>query len=173
FHYQPRLTDTDFTVSGRNYGMYIHNFRSYPLSEWLAQPPEWVLAVHPSQDHVSFSKSEFTIAVKQALQDFSHPEALSQNPLLNSRLVARHSPASDRLVAFQSLLQQTVELLQRSHRETKFYHALIHTYLHPAKSQEQAAEILDISIGSLRRHLKAGIIAVTEILWDHQINAQG
>ncbi len=170
-HYQSLLTDADFIVSGRNYGMYIHNFREVPLSEWLVQPPEWLLGVNPSQDHVSFSKSEFTIAVKQALRDFSHPEALSQNPLLNSRLVA-HSPASDRLAAFQTLLQQTVELLQRSHRETKFYQALIHTYLHPAKSQEQAAEILDISIGSLRRHLKAGIIAVTEILWDYQINTQ-
>jgi len=172
FHYQPRLTDTDFTVSGRNYAMYVHNFREVPLSEWMVQPPEWLLAVHPSQDDVSFSKSEFADAVKQALRDFSHPEALSQNPLLNSRLVT-HSPASDRLVALQTLLQQTVELLQRSHRETKFYQALIHTYLRPAKSQEQAAEILDISIGSLRRHLKAGITAVTEILWDYQINAQG
>ncbi len=172
-HHMSRLTDADFTVSGRDYGMYVHNFRSCPLSEWLVEPPEWLLTGQPSPNYLSFSKSEFTIAVKQALRDFSHEDALSQNPLLNSRLVAHHYSERDRLTAFQTLLQQTVELLQRSHRETKFYQALVHTYLRPAKSQEQAAEILDISIGSLRRHLKAGITTVTEILWDHQTNVQG
>jgi DNA-directed RNA polymerase specialized sigma24 family protein len=51
----------------------------------------------------------------------------------------------------------------------KQYRALAHTYVHPAPTQEQAAEILDMPFSTYRRHLKEGIDHITEILWQEEI----
>ncbi|NJL21123.1 MAG: hypothetical protein HC895_10360 [Leptolyngbyaceae cyanobacterium SM1_3_5] len=37
--------------------------------------------------------------------------------------------------------------------------------MQPAATQEKAAELLDLPFSTFRRHLKAGITRVTEILW--------
>lgn len=123
---------------------------------------------------VSLSQSEFATAVHQALRDFVRKEALLQNPLLRSHLViervGNNTRPAERVATLKALLQDVVESLQRSPREAKFYRAVYHTYLHPAASQEKAAEMLDVSIGTFRRHLKAGIARVTEILWHEEIH---
>ncbi|MEC4814458.1 MAG: hypothetical protein SAK29_14465 [Scytonema sp. PMC 1069.18] len=121
---------------------------------------------------ISLDRMEMVTAVRQALRDFLYPDELRENSLLNSPLVVQragsNSSTSERIATLQLILQEAIESLESSPREAKFYRALYHAYLQPARSQEYAAEILDISIGSFRRHLKAGIARVTEILWDQQ-----
>jgi hypothetical protein len=125
-----------------------------------------------NETNILLEQTEMVTAVRQALRDLLHPEALQENPLLNSPLVIQRigdsSSISERIATLQLILQEAIESLEHSPREVKFYRALYHTYLQPARSQEYAAEILDISIGSFRRHLKAGITRVTEILWLQQ-----
>ena len=179
----PLLPEAYFTVDGRQYGVCGHNYRVEPVMELLRSLPDWVLAMSPGLSSVNHSleqiesvevlrQSEFTTAVRQALRDVLRPEALRQNPLLNSPIVTKrigsNTSTPERIATLQLILEQAIESLKRSPREAKFYCALYHTYLQPARSQEHAAEILDISIGSFRRHLKAGIARVTEILWHQQ-----
>ncbi len=66
-------------------------------------------------------------------------------------------------------MQEAVESLQKTPRDAKLYRALYHTYLQPAPTQEQAAELLDLPFSTFRRHLKAGIIRVAQSLWQKEL----
>jgi hypothetical protein len=44
------------------------------------------------------------------------------------------------------------------------------TYFHPAPSQEKAAELLDLPFSTYRRYRDRGIGAITEWLWDRDID---
>jgi hypothetical protein len=50
------------------------------------------------------------------------------------------------------------------------YRVLDRTYLHPAPSQEKAAELLDLPFSTYRRYRDRGIEAITEWLWDREID---
>jgi hypothetical protein len=128
------------------------------------------------------SEPEFREAVRQALQDFTRPDALTANPLLRSRMVAERlgpdtstslsagpKPA-DRLDAFRLILSDSALALQANPRDEKLFRALDRTYFHPAPTQEAAAELLDLPFSTYRRHLTAGIQRLTEILWQKELS---
>jgi len=120
------------------------------------------------------SQPEFAAVVWDALRNFAQPDALRGNPLLRSRLVMDRVGAggseADRITALRALLQEAAEALQSSPRRVKWYRALYHTYLHPASTQEKAAELLDVPISSFRRHLHDGIACVADILWQREMS---
>ena len=170
-----RLPDADYAVGGRRYGIYGHNWRATPPMAWLAlladretgvAQPEPPQAPPPL---VVLSEQEFADAVQDALHDLTRRERLDNSPLLRSRLVIEASGQGDRATALQKLIKDAAESLQASPRDTKFYRALYHTYLQPAPSQEQAAELLDLPFSTFRRHLKSGADRVVEILWRQEL----
>ena len=80
-----------------------------------------------------------------------------------------NSSEAERVNTLRTLVREAAEVLQQSSKETKFYRPLYHTYIQPAATQEQAAELLDLPFSSYRRHLKSGITRVVEILWAQEI----
>lgn len=177
-----RLEEAGFEAGGRCYGAFGHDWRAMPPLAWLAlladreiagQSQEAVATPQPSTPLVVLSQPEFFEAVDDALRDFARPGGLSQNPLLRSRLVVEQVKESgapaDRVTTLQALLKKACEALQASPKEAKYYRALYHTYLHPAATQEQAAELVDVPFSSFRRHLKAGVTRVEEILWQKEL----
>lgn len=179
----PLLREAYFTVGERHYGVCGHDYRGESATDSMMQLPEWVLAMNPdlnsstqntipTESSVVINQSEFTSAVRQALRDYLRPDA-SHNVLLDSSLVINrigsNSSKSERVATLQLILLEAIESLQKSPREAKLYRALYYTYLHPAPSQEKAAEILDVSVATFHRHLKAGITRVTDILWCQQM----
>ncbi len=175
-----RLPQVDFTVDGRRYGVYGHDWRIVPPIAWLELMGEREINTQanttpppPVEQVIVLSETEFAEAVQAALRDYSRPDVLYGNPLLRSKLVMEASGLNAdeeaRAAALRDLLRTTAESLQHSPREAKFYRSLYHTYFQPAPTQEQAAEILDLPFSSYRRHLKSGISRVTEILWNHEI----
>ncbi|MBV9791869.1 MAG: ATP-binding protein [Chloroflexi bacterium] len=176
-----RLPEADFVVGERRYGVFGHDWRSVPPLAWLALLAERELNVtsalprpQSTPQLIVLSATEFASAVRQVLGHFSHPELLGDNPLLKSRLVVEAAGAQAdtqfRVAALHTLVKSAVESLQASPREAKCYRALYHTYLHPAATQEQAAELLDLPFSTFRRHLKTGIARVIEILWQRELN---
>jgi hypothetical protein len=103
----------------------------------------------------------------------TRPAALRRNPLLRSRLVVEQTGANssehERAEALHALLKKVIESLQSSPRDNKLYRALYHTYIQPAATQEQAAEILDLPFSTFRRHLQSGVVRVTELLWQREL----
>lgn len=178
-----RIPDADFEVGGRRFGVYGHDWRTVPPTAWLELLAEREIALTPQiapspaarQTLLVLSRPDFEAAVRRALHDYAQPEALLANPLLRSRIVVeeagvRATPA-ERAAALQTLVEGAVQLLEASPREIKFYRTLYHTYLHPAPTQEQAAELLDVPFSSYRRYLKVGVDRVVEMLWQREIGA--
>jgi hypothetical protein len=179
-----RIPSADFTVAGQGYGVYGHDWRVTPPEVWqdllaqreiTASAQIQLLPTHTTP-LVVLSEAEFYEAVKDALRHYSTPDRLLRNPLLQSRLLAEigaGSAASEQVVALQGLLKQVAESLQSTPRQDKLYRALYHTYLHPRLTQEQAAAVLDLPFSTFRRHLKAGIERVADILWQRELTASG
>lgn len=195
-----RLLEADYEIGGRRYGVYGHDWRAMPPLAWLtlmagqefglaavvratgastpAPPPQT-----PVEPLAVLSYPDFAAAIREALRNLTLPQHLLDNPLLRSRLVVEASKAAPAGVVrattgasapaevLRALLIQTVESLQVAPRQTKLYRALYHTYLHPAPSQEQAAELLDLPYSTFRRHLKAGVEQVTRLLWERELGA--
>ncbi|MDX1547524.1 MAG: hypothetical protein R3247_11080 [Rhodothermales bacterium] len=173
-----RLEEAAFEVEGRRYGVFGHDWRAVPPMRWLdllaarelgldeAEPPE---AAEPLAvlDHHAFSE-----AVRGALKAYARPFELGENPLLRCRLVANaagdEADAADRIEALRSLLDETAGLLRASPRDALYYRVLDRTYFRPARSQEQAAELLDLPISTFRRYLKRGVEQLTEHLWQQE-----
>lgn len=176
-----RLPEADFHVGGRRYGVYGHDWRAVPPLAWLALLAERELAGGPlavspprsAEPLVVLSQPDFAAAVQRALHEYTRPDALRTNPLLRSRLVVERAGAqagpAERIAALQALLRETAENLLATPRLARGYRALYHTYLHPAGTQEQAAELLDLPFSTFRRHLKTGITSVINRLWDAEL----
>jgi len=195
-----RIFKADFEVGDRLYGVYGHDWRVVPFRAWqalLAQreiaasaeitpvgtganqqallTTSYASAISSSNEPlVVLSQPDFVEAVRAVLRNFSRPNILQGNPLLQSRLVTNRVKAqvsrTERVAALQALVREAAESLRSSPREAKYYRAVYHTYLHPAPTQERAAELLDLPFSTFRRHLKAGVMAVTSNLWSQEIN---
>lgn len=166
------LPAADFTIGGRRYGVYGRDWRSLPPTAWLSLLAEKEVAggqpVAPppeNQTVLVLSQADFTRAGRDALRHYARPDTLGASPLLRSRMVIDRSADSDQITALRKLIVETVESLQATPQQAKLYRALYHTYLHPAPTQGAAAERLDLPFSTYRRHLVAGIEAVTDLLW--------
>ncbi|MEZ4768962.1 MAG: ATP-binding protein [Caldilineales bacterium] len=172
-----RLPALDFAVGARSFGVYGHDWRAMPPLAWLellgqreiAMAPETVQPRAQTQRLAVLSQQEFFEAVGNALRDYSRPDVLRGSPLVRSQVVtARAGLAAsekDRAAALRALLTEAADQMRGSPKENKFYRAVYHTYIQPAATQEQAAELLDVPFSSYRRHLKSGMARIAEILW--------
>lgn len=175
-----RLPAADFEVGSRSFGVFGHDWRVLPPLDWLALMAERELATttpaHPAgtiEPLQVLHRDTFGEAVREALRRFTDPMALQDNPLLQSRLVVQEaghdSGLSDRASALQAAVRAVAEPLQANPRQAKWYRALYHTYFQPARTQERAAELLDLPFSTYRRHLRAGIQYLIEGLWAREL----
>src|SRR5215211_7175409 len=136
-----RLPEADFSVGGRHFGLYGHNWRAEPPARWLSILADKEVGIPveskpaPAEPVIVLSAAEFSSAIRQALQDFTRPNLLTSNPLLRSRLVTeradRDFKPEDRTEVLRTLLRETAAKLQLNPRDEKLYRALDHTYFHP------------------------------------------
>jgi hypothetical protein len=68
-----------------------------------------------------------------------------------------------------SLLNEAADTLKSMPRYSRYYPPVDRTYLKPAPSQEIAAERLNLPFSTFRRHLKKGLLEITERLWQREI----
>ena len=186
-----RVPAADFTVGGRTFGVYGHDWRAVPLEAWvtlLAERETEGLPAAPATpltrpDDVALlvmSRDEFAASVRDALRDLQRPDRLARSPLLRSRLVtgrlagglAGQPPDGDgpaRVAALREAIAAAAAAMESSPRDAKGYRALNRTYLHPAGTHEKAAEVLGLPSSTFRRHLAAGLDRLVEILWDREL----
>jgi len=173
-----RVTELDYEMDGKRFGVYVHDWRVQPPLAWLSMLADREVANAPTPATLStplivLSESEFADAVRDALRDFTNVELLQKNPLTQSRAIAQKAGltanAAERAAALQSIIQRAAESLQSSPKQNKLYRALYHTYLNPSPTQESAAEAIDVPFSTYRRHLKAGLEYVFNSLWKQEI----
>lgn len=180
-----RIPSADFTVGGHSYGVYGHDWRSVPPMAWLELLGERELASGqrladppplPKATLVVLSQSDFAAAVRDALRHLTSARALRDNPLLHSRLVSERAGNSaaeaERIAALRQAINQACDGLKASLHDVRSYRALYHTYLQPAPTQEQAAELLNLPFSTFRRHLKSGVEQVIALLWQQEMGEE-
>ncbi len=186
---QNPMPEADFALGRLRYSVFGHDWRAVPPARWLAlmseretaREPVPVRAERPGEAALlALSRQEFAQAVRSLLRDLQRPDRLVHNPLLRCRLVEGRLPATAagadprpeaRLAALREVLQEAVTTLQASPRDAKGFRALRRTYLAPAPSQEVAAQVLGLPSSTYRRHLSAGLQALTDILWERELHA--
>lgn len=185
-----RIPEADFCVGGKIYGVFGNDWRVLSPPDWLAllarketagdesAAPAAAPAAGRGDTLLVLSEPEFAAALRDALRHFSRPALLETSPLLRSRIVASRvaSPGAgtkERVAALRDVLQEGAQALQTSPRAAKGYQAVRLTYLEPAPSQEQAADLLDLPFSTYRRHLAAGVAEITRRLWLQEIGANG
>ncbi len=70
----------------------------------------------------------------------------------------------------RGLILQAAQVLKSDPRAEAHYRVLDRTYLRPAPTQEKAAELLDLPFSTYRRYRDRGIEAITDWLWDRDID---
>ncbi|WP_350277088.1 hypothetical protein [Kribbella sp. HUAS MG21] len=170
----PRAVGADFEVGGRRYGMFVRDFHRLPLDRWLRVMFERDLAGDPgppdrrTAEPLLLSEPDFAQAVRAALRDLPHRDALARNPLTRSPLVL--AKAGDPASQLADLVRRTVERLAANEREHKLYRALDRTYVRPAATQERAAELLGLPLSTYKRHLARGVDRVIADLWRQELD---
>jgi len=171
-----RLPEADFSIGGRDYGVYGHDWRVMPPLAWLTVLDEREISgdahAMPSQPPTPIlvlSQQDFSEAVQHALRDFMNVIRLRSNPLVQSRLVLERaglqSEAHERVAALRCLIEEAVAKLGQIPRLQRWQQVLETAYLHPVEPQEQAAERLGLPFSTYRRYLKAGVAWIAEHLW--------
>jgi hypothetical protein len=186
---QNPMPEADFVLGGQRYSVFGHDWRAVPPARWLAlmseretaREPVPVPAERPGEAALlALSRPEFAQGVRSLLRELHRPDRLVRNPLLQCRLVESRLPTTPagadpgqeaRLAALREVLQEAVTTLQGSPRDAKGFRALRRTYLAPAPSQEVAAQVLGLPSSTYRRHLSAGLRAITDILWEQELHA--
>jgi hypothetical protein len=170
-----RAPEADWTDGGRTYGVFAHDWRAEPAVQWLDLMAQRELdttrvaySVAETASLQVLSEQAFAEAVRQALRDFARPAMLQHSALLHTHMLEQRGDPTPQ--ALQSLLAEAIESLHGDPRDHKLYRALVHTYVTPAPTQEQAAEQLNLPFSTYRFHLARGIARVTAWLWQRELH---
>jgi hypothetical protein len=187
-----RLPEADFTVGGRQYGVYVHDWRTVPPLAWLqllaarevvaeplppAQPPRRPAPAPagPAQ----LSEAEFVAEIRAVLRELGRPDRLGDSPLLRAVMMSREgvdapgtSAGTERGRLLERVIRDAAAVLADSAHDRRAYRALHHTYLQPAGTQQRAAELLDLPMSTYRRHLAEGLDRLAAILWRQELDAR-
>jgi hypothetical protein len=170
--------DADYEIDGKRYVSFAHDWRRVGVADWLELTAARELG-EPVTDSAAepaalLSYEEFAASVKQALRSLHQPQALVRNPLVASSMVQkvlREHPDDRPDQVLRGLIVKAAQVLKSDPRAETQYRVLDRTYLHPAPSQEKAAELLDLPFSTYRRYRDRGIETVTDWLWDRDIDS--
>ncbi|KAF0845341.1 ATP-binding protein [Nocardia caishijiensis] len=162
---------TAYTVGGRRYAVYAHDWRRVGIAAWLELTNDRVVGPplprpEPPEPELVLSHQEFTDAVRAALREWKNGGRLDRNPLHRSRVVRARSASGDGL---RDLITDVVETLRADPRGAKLHRVLDRTYFRPAPTQERAAEVLGLPFSTYRRHLTQAIERVVAELWEREL----
>jgi len=170
-----RAPSADYEIGGRRFGVFAHDWRRVDAEAWLelAAARELADGVAPiapaAAPVVALAREQFDEAVRDALHRLHDDAALAGNPLLRSRLVRERAGGGEAADALRELIGEAVIALRADPRTRRYERALTRTYLRPERTQELAAESLDLPLSTYRRHLRRGEERVTEWLWQREL----
>ena len=150
----------DVESGGVRHVGYAQDWRRFPVDAWLdlmnerehsgssGPPPESALRPPP------LPKEAFAAAVRAALEQFTRPDRLADNPL-----------GPD----VRERVEAAIECLPDGAKGEHARAVLRRTFVRPAPSREAAAEALGLPFSTYRRHLAKAIDQLTELLWSQEI----
>jgi hypothetical protein len=170
-----RMPAADFTVGGRRYTSFGHDWRVVTPTAWLArmamrETGAGELPPPPADPAAVLAREDFAAAVRRALRGVTRADLLRSSPLLTSRLVSTRVPAeaktSERVEALRQVLVGACRSLESDPRA---YRVLHRSFLAPAPTLEAAAEALGMPSSTFRRHLTSAVGRVVDVLWEQEL----
>jgi hypothetical protein len=143
-----RVSEADFELGGRRYGVYAKDWRRYPPAVYLERVLERSAGLPP-------------------IEEASAP------PVVALSFLERGAGAAleDRIEALRTTLRTAASALCAAPRAEKLHRALAATYLVDAPPQEVVAERLGVPFSTYRYQLTRAVALVVERLWEHEIGA--
>jgi hypothetical protein len=170
--------EADFTVDGRAYAVYAHDWRAVPPAAWLQVLAARETATGPEPAPVrpdtGLAEAAFASEVRAALRELGRPDRLAHNRLAGTAGV-RAAADGGRIEsgrAVERAIRAAAAVLEGSVRDRSAYRALHHTYLQPAGTQQGAADLLNLPMSTYRRHLAKGVQRLTALLWQRELAAR-
>ena len=161
-------------VGGLRHVVYGNDWRRLPMDAWLdlmyerghagGAGPAPAALLRPA----ALSRAHFDPAVRTALQTLHRPDLLAGNPLMGSALAA--TPAGPSAGHLRTTIEDAVAQLNDQPRGRQLQAVLHRTYLHPAPTQEAAAQVLDLPLSTYRRYLAKAVEHLTDLLWTVEIS---
>ena len=173
FDYLGMSRITEVTVGRRTSVLYGMDWRRLPVDSWMDMMNDRELtgASGPPPDHllrpVPLGREAFAAAVRTALRDLHRDDRLRAGPLFGTRLAL--GPDGPSPAQLRSALERAVAALGRQPRGPELRRVLDRTFVHPAPTQEAAAEVLGLPFSTYRRHLATALTELVDLLWAVEI----
>ncbi|MEQ6900812.1 ATP-binding protein [Nocardioides sp. YIM 152588] len=159
----------------RTVGVWARDFARSDYSDWLEGLAAREIDEHgtvppPVAAPVALAREDFDAAVRSALRDLTRPDRLLASPLLGSRMCQAGDGDGREAAALVSSMRRAVRQVAADPRTEVAARTLDRTYLRPAATQERAAEVLDLPFSTYRRHLRAGVERLCDVLWSWELH---
>jgi hypothetical protein len=178
---QRRAPSADFTVGGRRYASFQHDWRLMPPAAWVARLSQQELGApvpeltEPPPAVLVLGEADFGVAVRQALRDYTRPDRLQTNRLLRCRLVTTQLSGTEKVAeqcaVLKGLLKDAADTLADIPADRRLHRVLDRAYLSPAPTLERAAEVLELPSSTFRRLLSTAVGRVVTLLWHRELGA--
>ncbi len=161
-----RMTDADFEIGGRVYGVFGHDWRRVPPDAWLGRIARFGLDPAPpaptTQARRVLSRKAFGDAVDEALRCARRPDQLARTVLAETRLVGDRRDTGEALVA---VIREAIERMAAVPRTRPLALALDASFFSSIATQERVAEHLGLPFSTYRRHRRRATEALADALW--------
>ncbi len=161
---------TDVEVGGRAYTLFARDWQRLPTVAWaellsarLLYGPD-VPVRQSGTRHEPIGRPEFDTALQDVLRFWHRPQAMSGNPLLASRLVIG-ADLEQRQTALRRRISGILDQMAADPHTARGADAVRATFLGREGTQRGAAARLGVPFGTYRRHLKAGLEFLCDLLW--------
>lgn len=170
-HYLPAL---EYRINDTPYGWYMHDWRVRPPLAWLELLGKREINEDEKDEAKtiaagSLTESDFALAVSDALKHIGNPKKLTKSKLLHCRFVEKNTEQEhsdiNLALTLADKITSAVTSLDQSPKDETLHRVLHRTFIKPAGSQEQTADVLYMSFSTYRRTLKKAIERVADMLW--------
>ena len=95
------------------------------------------------------TRSDFHVAVKDALRHYTRADLLLANPLLETRIATGHRAKAAGVAQLQQVLVEAAETIFVNERDQRLLRVLELTYFQPGPKQEAVAERLGMKVATV------------------------
>jgi hypothetical protein len=171
-------------VGADTYALFYNDWRVTPFEEWFeigvseegddmrprTAGPDRGPGPAPDPDPVTsapMARADFDECVRLALLTWNHQEGFASNALLRRSFVS--GPEGTPVELLRDAVSRAVEAIPADLAGVKAHAALVATYFSGAPTQEAAARRLGLPFGTYRRHLRAAVARVADVLWEAEL----
>lgn|GEM_PF-3302125 len=141
----------------------LHDWRHESVAAWMVRANRQIRGMSAASVPAVPNHEDFKEAIRHALRNFTRPDRLKQNPLLNAPGAAWPKGRGE-VEALRSAMLKASESLLESSKTARYHDILKYTYFSPRVNRLTAASALNMAPSTYYRHLAVAVDLLTEKL---------